>query len=59
LRRALDALLAVASLQAALGIATLLLVVPLWLAVAHQAGALLLVTAALVARHAVHSPKKI
>jgi heme a synthase len=52
-RRALRALFAVATLQAALGIATLLLVVPLPLAVAHQAGALLLLTAALLLLHAV------
>lgn len=51
-RTALQALFALASLQAALGIATLLLVVPLPLAVAHQAGALLVVTAAVVALHA-------
>jgi cytochrome c oxidase assembly protein subunit 15 len=51
-RRALDALLAVAALQVGLGIATLLLVVPTALGVAHQAGALLLFTAALVACHA-------
>ena len=51
-RLALDALLLAASLQAALGIATLLLVVPLPLAVAHQAGAMLLVTAAVVTLHA-------
>jgi len=51
-RRALDALLAMAVLQVALGIATLLLVVPLPLAAAHQAGAVLLFTAALAACHA-------
>jgi cytochrome c oxidase assembly protein subunit 15 len=51
-RRALDALLAAVLLQVALGISTLLLVVPIPLAVAHQAGALLLFTAALVAHHA-------
>ncbi len=56
-RAALHALAALATLQAGLGIATLLLVVPLPLAVAHQAGALLLVTAAVVARHALHSPR--
>jgi cytochrome c oxidase assembly protein subunit 15 len=50
-RSALHALFAAASLQAALGIAALLLVVPLPLAVAHQAGAMLLLTAAVVARH--------
>jgi cytochrome c oxidase assembly protein subunit 15 len=57
LRVVLRALAAVATLQLALGIATLLLVVPLPLAVAHQAGALLLVTAALVARHAARRPQ--
>lgn len=55
-RRALDALLAAALLQVALGIATLLLVVPVPLAAAHQAGAVLLFTAALVALHALHGP---
>jgi cytochrome c oxidase assembly protein subunit 15 len=54
-RAGLHALATLATLQAALGIATLLLVVPLPLAVAHQAGALLLVTAAVVARHALRS----
>jgi cytochrome c oxidase assembly protein subunit 15 len=43
----------VAALQLALGIATLLLVVPIPLAAAHQAGAVALLTAALVAAHAV------
>jgi cytochrome c oxidase assembly protein subunit 15 len=38
-------------LQAALGISTLLLVVPIPLAAAHQAGAVLLLTAAIVFRH--------
>jgi len=50
-RLALHALFAMATLQAALGIATLLLVVPLPLAVLHQVGGVLLVTAALVAHH--------
>jgi heme a synthase len=50
-RAALHALAALAVLQAALGVATLLLVVPLPLAVLHQAGAMLVLTAALVARH--------
>jgi len=50
-RRALDALVALALLQVALGVATLLLVVPIALAAAHQAGAVLLFTAALVACH--------
>jgi heme a synthase len=50
-RIALWALLAAAALQVALGIATLLLVVPIPLAGAHQAGAVLLLTAAIVFRH--------
>jgi heme a synthase len=50
-RWALHALFFFACLQVALGVSTLLLVVPLPLAVAHQGGALLLITAALVARH--------
>jgi heme a synthase len=49
--KALHALLAVAVLQAALGISTLLLVVPIPLAAAHQAGAVLLLTVAIVLRH--------
>ena len=55
-RAALHALAALACLQVALGIATLLLVVPLPLAVSHQAGAMLLVTAALVVRHRLRVP---
>jgi cytochrome c oxidase assembly protein subunit 15 len=50
---ALHGLLAVAVLQVALGVATLLLVVPIPLAAAHQAGAVLLLTAAINFRHAV------
>jgi len=50
-RWALHALLAVALMQLSLGISTLLLVVPIPLAAAHQAGAVLLLTAALVLRH--------
>jgi cytochrome c oxidase assembly protein subunit 15 len=45
------ALMAAVALQVALGIATLLLVVPVPLAAAHQAGAVLVFTAALVAAH--------
>jgi heme a synthase len=52
LRAALHALAAVATVQLALGITTLLLVVPIPLAAAHQAGAILLLTSVLVARHA-------
>ncbi len=55
-RLAMAVLAAMATLQAALGIATLLLVVPLPLAVLHQAGAMLLITAALVARHSLQRP---
>ena len=50
-RWALHALFAMAAVQVGLGIATLLLVVPLPLAALHQAGAMGLITAALVARH--------
>jgi cytochrome c oxidase assembly protein subunit 15 len=48
---ALWALLAAVAVQVALGISTLLLVVPIALAVAHQAIAVLLLSAALVFRH--------
>src|SRR5262249_36339387 len=50
-RTALHLLLLVAALQVALGISTLILVVPIALAAAHQAGAVLLLTAALYFRH--------
>jgi heme a synthase len=50
-RLALHALLAIALLQLSLGISTLLLVVPIPLAAAHQAGAVLLLTAAIMLRH--------
>jgi cytochrome c oxidase assembly protein subunit 15 len=53
---AADLLLVALSLQFALGIATLLLVVPLPLAAAHQAGAVLLFAAALNAAHALRIP---
>jgi len=56
-RVALHALAAIATLQFGLGIGTLLMVVPLPLAVAHQAGALLLVSTILVARHATRRRK--
>ena len=49
-RLALHALLAMALVQISLGISTLLLVVPVPLAAAHQAGAVLLLTAAIVLR---------
>src|SRR5579862_2836035 len=54
---ALHALLAAAALQFALGVLTLLLVVPIPLAAAHQAGAVLLLTAAIVLRHMLRRPE--
>ncbi|HEX7970264.1 MAG TPA: COX15/CtaA family protein [Stellaceae bacterium] len=56
-RAALHALFAMATAQAVLGIATLLLVVPPPLGVAHQAGAMLLIAAAVAARHALRCPR--
>jgi heme a synthase len=50
-RAALHALLGTAAMQMVLGIATLLLVVPIPLAAAHQAGAVLLLSAAIAFRH--------
>ena len=47
-RVCLHAVAAAALIQVGLGIATLLAFVPLWLGLAHQAGALLLLTAAIV-----------
>ena len=52
-RLGLHALFAAALLQVSLGISTLLLVVPVPLAAAHQAGAVLLLTAAIVFRHTI------
>ena len=51
-RLACNLLLAMLAVQVALGIATLLLVVPIPLAAAHQGGAVLLLSAALYANHA-------
>jgi len=51
-RRASSLLLVMLAVQIALGVATLLLQVPLTLAALHQAGALLVFTAALNTRHA-------
>jgi heme a synthase len=53
--KALHLLIGAAALQIALGISTLLLVVPVPLAAAHQAGAVLLLTAAIVFRHTLRS----
>ena len=50
-RAALHGLVAIALLQVALGITTLVLVDPIPLAATHQAGAVLLLTAAVVFRH--------
>ncbi len=55
-RLALGLTLAMAVLQPGLGIATLLLVVPVSLAAAHQAGALALFTLALVTVHELSAP---
>jgi heme a synthase len=54
-RLALHLLLIAVTLQVVLGISTLLLVVPVPLAAAHQAGAVLLLTAAIVLRHTLRS----
>ncbi len=51
-RVALNGLLTATALQVMLGVSTLLLVVPIPLAAAHQAGAVLLLTAAILLRHA-------
>lgn len=56
-RRALHLLALMALLQAALGISTLLLVVPIPLAAAHQAGAVILLSALLWALHTVRRPQ--
>jgi heme a synthase len=55
-RVALWALLAAAAVQVTLGISTLLLVVPVALAALHQAGAVILLTAAIVLRHTLRRP---
>ena len=55
-RRACLGLGAAACLQYALGVATLLLHVPAWLGTLHQACAVLILTAALVALHALREP---
>lgn len=55
-RRACLALGVAAVLQYALGVATLLLVVPVWLGTLHQAVAVAVLTAALVALHALRDP---
>jgi heme a synthase len=57
-RLALFALGLTAAVQYGLGVATLLLVVPIGLAAAHQANAVLLLTAAVVLLHAVRRPPR-
>lgn len=49
-------LLSIALIQVALGISTLLLVVPVWLGATHQAGALVLFTGALYVNHTLTHP---
>ncbi|MBT5239083.1 MAG: heme A synthase, partial [Rhodospirillaceae bacterium] len=53
-----NAFVSMAFLQAGLGIATLLLVVPLWLALLHQTGALILFTLGVTIARLVHSSPK-
>jgi cytochrome c oxidase assembly protein subunit 15 len=57
-RRACLGLGAAVCLQYALGVATLLLVVPVWLGTLHQACAVLVLTAALVALHALRESRR-
>jgi len=56
-RRACLALGGATLLQYCLGVATLLLVVPVWLGTLHQACAVLVLTAALTAMHALRVPR--
>jgi heme a synthase len=56
---AVHALFGLVTLQAGLGIAALLLVVPLGLALAHQLGATMVLTAALVSRHVLGGTRKL
>lgn len=49
---------ALVAVQYALGVATLLLVVPILLAAAHQANAVLVLTAGIVALHALRPPRR-
>jgi cytochrome c oxidase assembly protein subunit 15 len=58
-RLALHVVLAVALLQLTLGVSTLLLVVPIPLAAAHQAGAVLLLTAAIVLTHRLRAARQL
>jgi cytochrome c oxidase assembly protein subunit 15 len=58
LRRAVMGLAAAVTLQYALGVATLLAVVPVWLGTLHQAVAVLVLTGALLAMHALRRPAR-
>jgi cytochrome c oxidase assembly protein subunit 15 len=58
LRRRLIAVGAAVAVQYGLGVATLLLVVPVGLAIVHQAGATVLLTTILVLLHAVLPPRR-
>jgi len=55
-RLALNLLLGMALIQLGLGISTLLLVVPTWLAVTHQGGAMLLFSLVLFTNHSLRRP---
>ncbi len=55
-RLALNLLLGMALVQLGLGVSTLLLVVPTWLAVTHQGGAMLLFSLALFTNHSLRRP---
>jgi cytochrome c oxidase assembly protein subunit 15 len=55
-RLALHALMLAVTLQFLLGVSTLLMVVPIPLAATHQAGAVLLLTAAVIWRHSLRRP---
>lgn len=54
---ALNLLMGMALLQVILGISTLLMVVPVWLGVSHQAGAMVLFSLALFCNHALRDPR--
>lgn len=56
-KRATTGLVHLVTLQAALGISTLVYMVPVPLAAAHQAGSLLVLTGALVLAHRLHVPR--
>lgn len=55
-RRTLNLLAVMAIVQLTLGVSTLLLEVPTWLAVTHQGGAMLLFTFSLMTNHALRKP---